>query len=164
MSNPLLLLPSSLTITTTNQNTIHQIKSLLRISLPIFIADSFYVMLSKNENEHVGLELRSDEEENNKELIGCLCYRVMENELYITAIAIDVRKRERGYGSYLLQYLLQNCLPININRISLHVQTSNDTAIQFYKKFGFIQDCIIERYYPRLQPSSACLLVWTRPD
>ena len=42
--------------------------------------------------------------------------------------------------------------------IFLHVQTDNEEAICFYKKFGFAVVKEVENYYPRLTPSNAFIL------
>ena len=40
----------------------------------------------------------------------------------------------------------------------LHVQTNNDDAIAFYKRFGFVTDQVVQNYYKRLDPSDAVIL------
>ena len=45
-----------------------------------------------------------------------------------------------------------------ISSIFLHVQTNNEEAICFYKKFGFAVVKEVENYYPRLTPSNAFIL------
>jgi ribosomal protein S18 acetylase RimI-like enzyme len=143
----------------TTSETIQQVKDLLRVAFPINISDKFYSAIARGEDGNVGVELR---DLTNHGLIGCICYRQQESHtLYINAFAIDVRMRQQGYGSYLLQHLLTNIVQNPIKYVTLHVQTSNETAIEFYKKFGFVPTLVVERYYPRLQPSSAALLTWT---
>lgn len=46
----------------------------------------------------------------------------------------------------------------NFDSVYLHVQVNNDTALEFYKKFGF--ECVErqEQYYKRIEPSDAFLL------
>lgn len=45
-----------------------------------------------------------------------------------------------------------------IRRITLHVHTANQTALDFYTRHGFENIQLIQNYYKRLQPSSAYLL------
>lgn len=40
----------------------------------------------------------------------------------------------------------------------LHVHVANTDAIRFYKKYGFIERGIVQRYYKRLNPPDAVLL------
>lgn len=45
-----------------------------------------------------------------------------------------------------------------IRRITLHVHSVNDIALNFYQKFGFIITQQVANYYKRLTPSTAYLL------
>ncbi len=38
------------------------------------------------------------------------------------------------------------------------VQTSNDAALAFYPKFGFVATATIPEYYKRIEPTTAVLL------
>jgi ribosomal protein S18 acetylase RimI-like enzyme len=40
----------------------------------------------------------------------------------------------------------------------LHVQTSNDAALEFYKKFGFTVTDTIKDYYKRIDPPDCFVL------
>jgi ribosomal protein S18 acetylase RimI-like enzyme len=46
----------------------------------------------------------------------------------------------------------------NIARVFLHVQTSNEDAIAFYKKFGFTITETIKDYYKRITPPDCYVL------
>jgi ribosomal protein S18 acetylase RimI-like enzyme len=45
-----------------------------------------------------------------------------------------------------------------MNKVYLHVQTSNDEALSFYKKQGFTQGELIKDYYKRIEPPD-CYIV-----
>jgi ribosomal protein S18 acetylase RimI-like enzyme len=53
----------------------------------------------------------------------------------------------------------------DISEIYLHVQTNNDDAHSFYRKFGFAVTSTVEKYYQRIEPTSANILtrVCVRP-
>lgn len=51
-------------------------------------------------------------------------------------------------GSALIEYILKECTA-NVAEVYLHVQTSNTRAIEFYKKFGFVQGPVLENYYKK---------------
>lgn len=46
----------------------------------------------------------------------------------------------------------------NISEIYLHVQTNNDDAIAFYKKFGFEITDTIQNYYANITPPDCYVL------
>ena len=45
-----------------------------------------------------------------------------------------------------------------VDEIYLHVQTSNEDAINFYSKHGFIKKDIIRNYYKRIEPPDCYIL------
>jgi len=53
-------------------------------------------------------------------------------------IALRQSHCNQGIGSALLAQLIQWAESNNIHRITLHVDVSNNSAIQLYKKFGFV--------------------------
>lgn len=65
-----------------------------------------------------------------------------------------------GIGTRLVQRclsILESSLP-EVKEAYLHVQTSNDEAIEFYKRFGFEVGDVIENYYTRIDPPHAVIL------
>jgi ribosomal protein S18 acetylase RimI-like enzyme len=46
----------------------------------------------------------------------------------------------------------------DVSEIYLHVQTNNAEALKFYQKHGFIISSTIEKYYNRIEPTSAHVL------
>lgn len=55
-------------------------------------------------------------------------------------------------GSKLLNHVLEMCSKQNMCEIYLHVQTNNEDAIKFYKKFGFKITDTIQNYYINIEP------------
>lgn len=45
-----------------------------------------------------------------------------------------------------------------VDEIYLHVQTSNEDAINFYSKHGFITKDVIRNYYKRIEPPDCYIL------
>ena len=65
-----------------------------------------------------------------------------------------------GVGTRLVQRclnILETELP-EVKEAYLHVQTSNDEAIEFYKRFGFEVGEVLENYYTRIDPPHAVIL------
>lgn len=61
-------------------------------------------------------------------------------------------------GKKLLNHALELCAKQNISEIYLHVQTNNEDAISFYKKFGFEITETIQNYYTNITPPDCYVL------
>jgi ribosomal protein S18 acetylase RimI-like enzyme len=61
-------------------------------------------------------------------------------------------------GTKLLNHVFDLCAKQNIPEIYLHVQTNNDDAIAFYKKFGFEITETIYQYYKHITPPDCHVL------
>jgi ribosomal protein S18 acetylase RimI-like enzyme len=77
--------------------------------------------------------------------------------LYLMVIGVLAAYRGLGVGSQLLEYVLDQASKYHheVKSIYLHVQTSNEDAVTFYKKFGFEIVETIDDYYTRVEPRSA---------
>ena len=82
--------------------------------------------------------------------------------LYIGSVCVLAPYRNRGIGGK----LIAKCLAAaeawgdeNIKDAYLHVQTSNEEAVKFYEKYGFVKQRVIENYYKRIDPPHAVLMV-----
>jgi len=97
-------------------------------------------------------------------LVGAICCRIEPQEhpafkLYIMTIGVLAPYRRLGIGTQLLQQVLHACaLEPNLQELYLHVQTSNQDAIDFYKRFGFTTGEVVKDYYKRIEPPDAILL------
>lgn len=65
----------------------------------------------------------------------------------ITNIAVHPDYRREGLGSRLLSTIIDLCKERDIERVCLEVKETNLSAIEFYKKSGFIQDGVRKKYY-----------------
>ena len=80
-------------------------------------------------------------------LIGICAYHVVLDEAQINFFAVNQKYRKKGYGSYLMSYLIKECEKSNINRILLEVSHTNITAEKFYSSFDFVTVGIRRNYY-----------------
>ena len=80
-------------------------------------------------------------------LIGICVYQVVLDEVQINYFAVNQKFRERGFGSYFMNYLIKLCEKLNINKILLEVSNSNTTAGKFYDRFDFYTVGIRRKYY-----------------
>ncbi|KAK6029118.1 hypothetical protein OSTOST_04777 [Ostertagia ostertagi] len=68
--------------------------------------------------------------------------------------------RQLGVGNMLLDYVFSlTAKDPALENIFLHVQTSNETALNFYKNRGFEQAGVVENYYKHVEPKDAFILV-----
>ena len=77
--------------------------------------------------------------------MGCVVWEQDKEKLNILALGVLVLYRKKGIASTLLSSCLEGC-----QEASLHVQTENDNAIQFYKHRGFRIERRISNYYRRV--------------
>uniref|UniRef100_A0A1I8FDS6 N-terminal methionine N(alpha)-acetyltransferase NatE n=1 Tax=Macrostomum lignano TaxID=282301 RepID=A0A1I8FDS6_9PLAT len=92
-----------------------------------------------------------------------VCCRIQseagQRRLYIMTLGCLAPYRELGVGTKLLEYVFEICSrDKNIDNIFLHVQTSNEGALAFYKKFGFEIVDTAYNYYKRIVPPDAYVL------
>lgn len=63
-----------------------------------------------------------------------------------------------GPGSKLLEFAIESGEKREVEEVYLHVQTSNEEALSFYKKFGFQIVETIKDYYKRIEPRDCYVL------
>ena len=79
------------------------------------------------------------------EVIGYLSYSIMYEKAEINNIYVLGQYRSQGIGSKLLDYLVKKCKICE--NITLEVRKDNINAIYLYKKYGFKEVAIREKYY-----------------
>ena len=72
-----------------------------------------------------------------------------EDTADILNIGIDTDFKRQGYGTGLINHLIEELIKRNICKILLEVRTGNKSAIQFYKKQGFEKISVRKNYYMR---------------
>ena len=76
-------------------------------------------------------------------IIGYLYYSDIYERIEINQIEVDSSYRNKGYGSKLMKYLIDN----TDKSITLEVRIDNNPAIALYKKFNFKEVSIRKNYY-----------------
>lgn len=67
--------------------------------------------------------------------------------------------RRYGIGSQLLTKAIEDCTKAKkIKTMYLHVQDGNESAMEFYKKHGFVIKERLENYYTELDPPHCYIL------
>ena len=80
-------------------------------------------------------------------VIGICVFQVVLDEAQINYFVVDQKFRKRGFGSYLMSYLIKRCEKLNVNKLLLEVSQSNVTAERFYSRFEFFTVGIRKNYY-----------------
>ncbi len=79
--------------------------------------------------------------------------------VYIMTITVLKPYRRYGIGSTLLEKAIEDCARSKgVKKMTLHVQKGNDSAMEFYKKHGFIIKEELKDYYTDLDPADCFVL------
>ena len=70
-------------------------------------------------------------------VIGICVFHVILDEAQINFFVINKKYRNKGFGSYLMSYLIKHCEKLSINKLFLEVSHINFTAEKFYNNFDF---------------------------
>ena len=65
----------------------------------------------------------------------------------MTKFVVNHKFRKRGFGTYLMNHLIEQCKKLNIKKIFLEVSHTNFIAEKFYSRFDFYTVGIRKNYY-----------------
>lgn len=139
-------------------NNIGQLRKLNEHTFPVSYADKFYNEIPTLQKQFAQFAYYGGS------AIGAVCARLEpmadgSKKLYIMTIGVLVAYRQRGVGRKLLNLLLDAAAKMpEIALVYLHVQTSNEGALDFYNKAGFEKIGKIENYYKRITPPDCFVL------
>uniref|UniRef100_A0A914VTZ7 N-terminal methionine N(alpha)-acetyltransferase NatE n=1 Tax=Plectus sambesii TaxID=2011161 RepID=A0A914VTZ7_9BILA len=96
-------------------------------------------------------------------VIGGVCCRHdftnNRRRMYIMTLGTLAPYRRFGLGTLMLNHVFSLCeKDPTLESIFLHVQVSNESALEFYGKFGFENVDTVENYYKRIEPADAYVL------
>jgi len=80
-------------------------------------------------------------------VIGICVFQVVLDEAQINYFVVNKKFREKGFGSYLMSYLIKKCEKVNLKKLLLEVSQNNVTAERFYSRFDFYTVGIRKNYY-----------------
>ena len=80
-------------------------------------------------------------------LIGICVFHVVLDEAQINFFAINHKYRKKGFGTYLMNYLIKECEKLNVSKLFLEVSNNNSIAEKFYSCFNFSTVGIRRNYY-----------------
>ncbi len=80
-------------------------------------------------------------------VIGICVFQVVLDEAQINYFVVNKKFRKKGFGSYLMNYLIKKCEKLNLKKLLLEVSQENVTAERFYSRFDFFTVGIRKNYY-----------------
>ena len=80
-------------------------------------------------------------------VIGICVIQVVLDEAQINYFVVEQKFRKRGFGSYLMNYLIKKCEDLGINKLILEVSQINKTAERIYSRFDFSTVGVRKNYY-----------------
>ena len=80
-------------------------------------------------------------------VIGICAFQIVLDEAQINFFVINQKFRKKGFGSYLMNYLIKNCEQLNLKKLLLEVSQNNVIAERFYTDFNFFTVGIRKNYY-----------------
>ena len=92
------------------------------------------------------------------EILGFLIFSSIKPEAHLLNIAVILSEQSKGIGSLLIKSMISQCMVMGIDHIFLEVRVSNEKAIDFYQKHGFVKDAIRDKYYSGDIPEDALLM------
>ncbi len=81
-------------------------------------------------------------------VLGLGCLWAILDEAHITIVAVHPSYQRLGFGQTLLTALLRSAHQRGLERATLEVRISNQSAINLYQKFDFREAGRRKRYYP----------------
>ncbi|KAI8999546.1 acyl-CoA N-acyltransferase [Gaertneriomyces semiglobifer] len=144
-----------------NPNNIGQLKVISSVIFPVRYSEKFYKDALKA-GEFAKLALFND-----AAVGGVVCIEEpagndkSATKLYMATLGVLAAYRKLGLGTMLLDHIIEECKKRKqkITEIYLHVQSSNEEAIQFYTKRGFEVQSSVEGYYKQGSDPNAIILV-----
>ena len=80
-------------------------------------------------------------------VIGICVFHVILDEAQINFFVVNQKYRNKGFGSFLMRYLIKQCEKLNINKLFLEVSHTNVSAEKFYSSFDFVTVGVRRNYY-----------------
>ena len=80
-------------------------------------------------------------------VIGICVFQVVLDEAQINYFVVNHKYRKKGFGTYLMSYLIKQCKRLNITKLFLEVSNTNETAERFYSRFNFSTVGVRRNYY-----------------
>ena len=94
--------------------------------------------------------------------MGFCCFWLVLDEIHISNLAVRAECQGRGYGSALLEHVLEVGASRGARRATLEVRRSNAAARRLYERLGFEVAATRPNYY--INPREDALILWRCHD
>ncbi len=118
-----------------------QVLVIEQISFPIPFTEHLFRMELRLDVAHLYVA-RMD-----AQVVGYIDFWKVLDEIHLITIAVHSDWRKRKIGSQLLDFMIQDARSKKMRQVTLDVRPSNAEAITLYRKFGFVQVGVRQRYY-----------------
>lgn len=115
--------------------------------------DAFLEMIGKDDAAYYVAEL-------NGRVVGGCGVLMIAGEGNITNVAVAKEARNKGIGTKMLQYLMDEGEQNGLGAFTLEVRVSNAAAIHVYGKLGFHSEGIRPNFYEK--PAEDAVIMWKR--
>lgn len=85
--------------------------------------------------------------EENEQVVSYIGLRIYDNEAEVMNFLVDPNYRNEGYGTKIMNYVLNDLEAMKVDSITLEVRKSNKVAQNFYYKNGFSKISVKKNYY-----------------
>lgn len=96
---------------------------------------------------------------NDNDVIGYYSFAHIVDEGHINNIAVKKEYQSKGFGTMLMNDMIDIAKQKNIVALTLEVEEGNDKAINLYKKFDFKVEGVRKKYYKNTKDA---LIMWRR--
>ncbi len=98
------------------------------------------------------------------DVIGYAIISIAAAEGHILNLCVDAPMQRQGLGQQMLEYLLDQCEQMGVERLFLEVRPSNEAAIKLYEQAGFSTLGVRKEYYKAVAGrEDALVLVYDFP-
>jgi ribosomal-protein-alanine N-acetyltransferase len=80
-------------------------------------------------------------------VIGYMGLRIVDDHAEVMNFAVYKSEQNKGYGTQLMEYVLQYVMEQGVRGMSLEVRKSNEVARRMYSKYGFVASRLRPNYY-----------------
>lgn len=97
--------------------------------------------------------------DSSNKVIGYYSFAQILDEGHINNIAVRSLDQSKGFGTKLMEDMINQASKRGINALTLEVEIENIKAINLYKKFNFTNEGIRKKYYKNTKDA---MIMWRR--